>query len=203
MYPTTISVAGDFGSGKDEVARILVEDFGYTRFAFGDALKEEEQLVLNSAEYRDFVWDQMPLTARDAVLTCLALGYLDPFAKPTTPEMRELHQRYGTDFRRWCTHMEYWIQRTEEKIGGCARVVFSDLRFKDELKAVRRRKGLYWKVVRTGTIYAGYDPGLAAHISEHDLDGERPDSVIPNYGTLDDLRKLIHMDMRHLNLMAA
>lgn len=38
--PTIISIFGEMGSGKDEAARVLVDELGFKRLAFGDSLKK-------------------------------------------------------------------------------------------------------------------------------------------------------------------
>jgi len=198
----TIGIRGDFGAGKDEVAKVMVEEFGYTRFAFGDDLKTQEVEVLNDPDYRDEVWDEMPESARDAVLTCLALAQLDPFAKPITPEMRELHQQYGTDFRR-AQDPDYWVKKTASRVKQLrpSRVFFSDLRFRNEVEYVRNRGGLVWEVVRPKGGYA-YDRRLNGHRSERELDGVVSDAVILNDGTLADLCRRVRREMGQLRKAA-
>ena len=41
---------------------------------------------------------------------CLALGQLDPWSKPTTQEMRNLLQLWGTEFRRE-QNPDYWVEK--------------------------------------------------------------------------------------------
>lgn len=64
--PSTIFLTGEMGSGKDFVGNILVEQAGYTRLAFADALKEEmclhfgitlAELTARKAEFRSRMQD--------------------------------------------------------------------------------------------------------------------------------------------------
>jgi len=204
-YPAVIGVCGEFGSGKDEVANIMSEAFGYARFAFGDDVKMEEARVLLDENYRSFLWDTMPESTRDAVLTCLALGELDPFGKPTSPDMRELHQQYGTEFRRG-QDPDYWVNLTEHrfKSSKAARIFFSDVRFPNEETLIRRYRGQLWRVTRDAGLYQkSYDIHLIQHVSERNLARLVPDVVIDNRGSLDDLRRNVHQAMRNLRLRAA
>ena len=182
--PNIIGVSGGFGHGKDAVVSILVERFGYERHAFADCLKLEVKRALTELDYRDYVWNRMPVPCRDAVLTCLAVGDLDPFIKPTTPDMRSLLQLYGTEFRR-AQDQDYWIQALFDNTAPGTRVAVSDVRFRNEADLVREKGGQVWRVLRMDAFYAYSDK--TRHSSERDLDGYEFDQVIINDGTLDDL----------------
>ena len=57
ILPSHIGLHGYAGSGKDEVYRVL-SVFGYIRIAFGDAVKEETELLMDSRgglEYRRMI----------------------------------------------------------------------------------------------------------------------------------------------------
>lgn len=189
MYPSIILIGSDKpGGGKDTMALQLVASYGYKRYSFGDPLKTEVLAALTDQDYRDFIWDQMPEVARNAMLVCLALGQLDPFAKPTTPEMRTLLQAYGTEFRRICTSQTYWLDALEQEIevDGASRIVVPDQRFPNEFTWGKARGGESWYVKRASDAYA-YTAEAVKHSSEGQLENLPHDWRVANDGTIAEL----------------
>jgi hypothetical protein len=133
-----IGLSGFMGSGKDEAGKILTRKFNFRRFAFGDAVKDEIQIALASK----IIPSGLSQIGCEAFLTCLALGITDPFAKPTSPEMRVLMQQWGTEFRRRQDE-NYWVKKVQKAWYALNRpaAYVSDVRFFNEMDWVRAEGG--------------------------------------------------------------
>ncbi len=163
-----IGLAGVRRSGKDMVADYLVRNHGYIKYALASPLKSACKMMF------DLSHEQVHGDSKDAV---------DP-RYGVTP--RELFQRVGTDCARaikptlWIDKFIAWYESRAEVHGKALRVVVSDVRFQNEIDAIRALGGKVYLVRRPGS--REHD----AHVSEHahalDVDGH-----IANEGSLDDL----------------
>ncbi len=200
---TLVALTGLAGSGKDTVADVLVEQRGFVKLAFADALRKEVAAA--------FDIDPIHLTQREtkehpiSALTlyrCLDIGFSDCIAGvfnaaglspkllhvPRSP--RQILQWWGTEYRR-AQDPDYWIKKTCQAIAilaecGRDRIVISDCRFENEADMVRRLDGSIWQVVRPGIA-----PVAGAHISETEGNQFLPHVLLGNTG-----------DIRHLELQA-
>ena len=127
--PKLIGVTGFKRSGKDTFAQVLVEEAGYTRLAFADALKEE---------------------------VAGFLGIPTKELEHDKEKWREVLQRHGCAMREM--DLEYWIVMIEEKIylDDVQYVVVSDVRFQNEANWIWKNNGVIVRMVRDG-IYSA-DP---------------------------------------------
>jgi hypothetical protein len=172
-----VGICGYARSGKDSVAQILVEDFGFVRRGFADALRHD-LLVLNphiGATQRRL---------RDVVSEC---GWDE--AKQRWPEVRRLMQVYGTDVRRF-EDPDVWVRRVVDwvSVSGNSRVVVPDVRFPNEVGACTS----LWRVDRPGV------GPVNDHVSDN-LVSELPASVVVrNDGSLDDLRSAVRAEFDRL-----
>lgn len=182
-----IGISGKIGSGKDEVARRLCAIWGFKVLRLADALREEllERVprtlaALHALEQRN-LWpvDRCACIAEIGAPTLACLRDMIYNRKPLG--VRELLQEWGTDLRRR-EDSEYWCKRWRERVANLTgHVVVPDVRFQNEVQAVRDQGGLLWRVERPGTA-------LGEHESERLLDGWSDwDAVIQNDGTLADL----------------
>lgn len=154
-------------SGKDTAADYLVSEYGFTRVAFADPLKEAAAILLGR-----------PLAAmrgeggfdREAVLP--EWGF----------STRWFLQVLGTECMRCQVREDFWLMRArrtiEEHVSeGRDRIVITDCRFENEVGLVRTMGGLVARIER---------PGLAA--SSHVSDKPMPyDVMIRNDSTLGSL----------------
>jgi cytidylate kinase len=168
-----IGICGAAGSGKDEVATVLVEKFGYIRNKFADPLYE---MV---AAMTGYTVSQL----QDRRLKEKPIGWLDS----KTP--RQLLQTLGTDWGRTMVHSEVWIRsvqrRVERALEDGRYSVITDLRFDNEAEWVRNNGGVVWRVERD---VPGDVACLSPHASEQGVRDELVDTVIANTGTLEQLR---------------
>ena len=153
-----IGLSGYARTGKDTVAQILVENHGFERVAFADALRELLQQVdpIVDVTYEGF-GEYGVYRLSDA------LTYYKGWegAKDGEPGVRRIMQAHGVAFRKMQPGGSY---------------VIPDMRFPNELVAVRQHGGLTVRVERPG-----YGP-VNGHISETALDRGVFDYYLSNNG---------------------
>jgi hypothetical protein len=173
QLPRLISLSGKSGSGKDTVAQILADAYGYKRVAIADPIK---QYV---AELFELTEEQLWGNFRNQLDERLQLA------------PREIYQRFGDscreiDSRVW---IRKWRHAVEERLETGQLVVCTDVRTPAELECVRKMGGVCWLIERA---VAGAPREMGEHATERALTEGRSkcfDEVICNDGTLDDLEK--------------
>ena len=60
VMPSIISISGERGSGKDTIASILVDEYGFQKLAFADSVKDSLSVI--------FGWDRIMLEGIGEVL---------------------------------------------------------------------------------------------------------------------------------------
>jgi hypothetical protein len=173
-----IGLTGYAQSGKDTVASILVEKYGYTRIAFADKI-------------RDFLYGINPMVA------CSPTGYLQDLVNlvgwdkaKQEPQVRRLLQDLGISARELLDE-NIWITTALSKVDKDARVVVTDVRFENEAMMIKIMGGQLWRVKRVG-----FGP-VNEHVSESELDGYKVNQIFVNNGTLEDLEVLVTTRMRN------
>ena len=172
-------LSGYARSGKDSVANLLEEEMGYRRFAFADALKEMVStltgipVALFHSQQKDSV---IPGPSSSKTYRDLLIEVADQ-KRAIDPDI----------FSRFVG--------TQIVESGASYVVISDWRYRREESFLRSflDQTLYQirraRVVRS-TVIPSEKP------IEHDLDGEPMDLIIPNNGSISDLRDAVHTIMR-------
>ncbi len=180
--PPWVGLYGPAGAGKDTLAAILVESFGFTRVAFADNVREMALAI-------DPYIHDATTTAR---LSNIVREQGWEWAKRNYPDIRRLLQRIGTDAVR-AMSPDFWVRLAVERASQIeGPVVFTDVRFPNEVHAVRHvRVSALVKVVRD------VDP-VTAHVSETALNNFTPDILVENFGTIEDLRAPATDIVRHL-----
>lgn len=169
-----IGLYGPSRAGKDETARILVEDFGFEQRAQAGAIREillglnpiikdnngELHFMQDLFEICGRNWDTVKATSRDSVDYMIRLGQtcrnvigLDVWLNTALPSFEELDKGL--------------------------KVVISDVRQPNEYDAIKALGGQVWKIHRPGVEFRAMD-GL--------LEGREFDARIFNNGSLVDLR---------------
>lgn len=180
-----IGLSGYARSGKDEAAKVLVEEFGFTRVAFADKL-------------RDFLYALNPLIIAEKmehggtfpvfshVQTIIDLYGWDGYKETEYgAEVRRLLQRLGTEAGRETMWDSIWIDAAFAGVPEDAKVVVTDCRFPNEAEAIEKRGGRLWRVTRAGVGPAN------SHPSETSLDTYPFDVVLFNDGSLEDYHSQI------------
>ena len=173
-----IGLTGYAQSGKDTVASILVEKYGYRRIAFADKI-------------RDFLYGINPMVA------CSPTGYLQDLVNlvgwneaKKEPQVRRLLQDLGISARELLDE-NIWITSALGKINSGERVVVTDVRFENEAMMIKLMGGQLWRVKRVGV------GPVNDHVSESELDGYKVDQIFVNNGSIEDLSMLIQTRMRN------
>jgi len=174
----TIGLIGYSQSGKDTIASILVEKYGYTRIAFADKIRE-------------FLYDLNPMVA------CSPTGYLQDLVNlvgwedaKKEPQVRRLLQDLGVSARK-IVDENIWVTLALGNIDVNQRVVITDVRFENEAVMIKLMGGQLWRVKRIGV------GPVNDHVSESELEGYKVDQIFVNNGTLKDLEVLITTRMRN------
>lgn len=132
-YPRIIGVLGVAGSGKTLVSKHLSEEFGYTRMRFAEPIKR----MLKSLGLTDEQVDG------DEKMTPLA-----QFGGATA---RGMMQTLGTEWGRRLVHPEIWVNSwLREAASVTTPIVVDDVRFPNEVAAIRSLGGVLWRVYRPG-----------------------------------------------------
>ena len=173
----TIGLIGYSQSGKDTIASILVEKYGYTRVAFADKIRE-------------FLYDLNPMVA------CSPTGYLQDLINlvgwddaKQEPQVRKLLQNLGNAARKTIDE-NVWVTLALGNIDTNQRVVITDVRFENEAMMIKLMGGQLWRVKRIGV------GPVNDHVSESELEGYKVNQIFVNNGTLKDLELLVTTRMR-------
>ena len=198
-----IGLAGPARSGKDTVARRLVEAHGFRQFSFSDALyREVSEAFRVSVEFlqdpriKDTPREEMALRncfneefVRLATVeldnqTKRSFGvYLYPTGIPLSP--RWILQTWGTEYRR-AQDPQYWIKRADEWLDrainyGAVNFVNTSVRYPNECQWIHWTGGKVWHISRPDC------PVVRAHSSEVPVPFKQGDQRIVNGGSIDQL----------------
>lgn len=196
-----IGVVGFLGSGKGTVGDILIQERGYTRLSFADAVKDAVSVI--------FGWPRELLegdTQESRAFRESTDGFWsERFGYTVTP--RYMLQLMGTEAGRDVFNEDLWVFTVEKRMQGMKNVVLPDVRFPNEIEFIKSRGGKVIRVVR-GPEPEWYDLAHAAnnisflhmpeaneemvnlgiHYSEWAWIGQEFDHVLDNNGTMDDLK---------------
>lgn len=186
-----VALSGFARSGKDEAAKVLVEEYGFIQVAFADKLREMlyqlNPVVEANAEHHGMV----PTTYHGMAFR-MAQDVIDEYgwdgykSSPFSDDIRRLLQRLGTEAGRQTLWDSIWIDAALTGLDDNARVVVSDARFYNEFDAVRERGGEIWRIERDGVGPAN------GHASEMEaVDYPHFTLRIMNDGSLEDYRETV------------
>lgn len=164
-------------AGKDTFARYL----GYHRVAFADPLKK---VALQCNPRFGVIDPEAKEKWGITVMTHTPLSFIVDhrgweFAK-TVPGVREFLQNLGVGIREFGP--DYWVDAAFHNYDPTVPTVFTDVRFPNELDAVRDRGGVIVKIVRIGLA------PVNGHISEQLAETGKFDYLVQaadgDFGTL-------------------
>lgn len=144
-----IGLSGFARSGKDEAAKILVEEFGFKQVAFADKLRE----VLYALNPLVVGYDKHGIANTEPRFLQYIIGRYGWNGYKETPygtEIRRLLQRLGTEAGRQTLWDSIWIDAAFSDVEPDDKIVISDGRFFNEFDAIRERGGRVWRIERTG-----------------------------------------------------
>jgi len=171
-----IGLSGYAQTGKDTIADYLIEKYGFTRIAFADPIRE----ALYNLDPKIRLADAAGVSIRHAVDT---MGW--EAVKRLSPDARELLQRLGTEVGREMFGENFWVDRAMGKARNHDKVVFTDVRYPNELEAILRASGAVWRVIKNDV------KAINRHQSETALDHYQFSYVILNNKTKKDLYESI------------
>lgn len=191
--------------GKDALAKILAEEYGYTIIRFSDALYREcSELLIDIYPDGDIQFNGFEIPYDPALV-----GKIMTWSKVSQESNGERWERrgkcatyygmtdkdpvllqwYGTDYVRKHIGDQHWISMVETTLAKLQfpKTVVPDVRFENEARWAKMRGALMVHVTRSVPLEStGRDD---AHVSETALDGYTGwDVVVNNDGTLDDLK---------------
>ncbi len=172
-----IALAGYARAGKDTAGSFFVGDHGYKRIAFADPLKALALRV--NPKLNQTVW---------------SLGGWEK-AK-AEPGVREFLQELGMAVREELGP-DTWVNAALSKVQPGGRYVITDLRFPNEMAAVRKLGGVCVWVGRDGVFPAN------SHVSEDGITGETFDFHLMNNYTIPVLQRLVADTVRRLKEIPA
>lgn len=181
-----IGLAGYAGSGKDTVAKMLIDDYGYTKVSFAGPLYEalyRLNPIIDAWNEDKYAGGHVDIeTVQQAVDRD---GWEQ--TKREVPEVRRLLQALGTEVGREMFGQDFWVNQALQTARKLQRVVITDVRFDNEIEAVLAEGGKVYRVVRPG-----YGP-VNAHVSDNALNDEDPryTAVLLNDGTVSDLYRQV------------
>jgi dephospho-CoA kinase len=172
-----VGLSGYAQSGKDTVAQHLVKEYGFTRIAFADPIREA--LFALNPHITDI--DELP----GATIQQLVKGLGWEHLKQNSPQARQLLQRMGTEVARDMWGEDFWVNLAMRKAAGLDKVVITDVRYPNEMESVLKANGDVWRIIK---------PEVGAvnrHASETALDHYQFNNVIVNNSSLEELQKAI------------
>lgn len=182
-----IALSGYARSGKDEAAKVLVEEFGFTQVAFADKLREMLYQLNPIISERDMYGDiDDPQYLQDIIDYYGWGGYKETIYGP---EIRRLLQRLGTEAGRETLWDSIWIDAALTGLPENAKVVVSDARFFNEFDAVIQRGGHIWRIDRDGVGPANDHPSETQAV-----DYDKFSLYLVNNGTLEEHKEMVRRE---------
>jgi hypothetical protein len=176
--PRIIGVTGYAQHGKDTIAAVLVKEYGYTRVALADRMKEA-MLTLDPVIHVGGLTDPPGPFDFERLRNVVKERGWDGAKKH--PEVRRLLQVFGTEVGRNMLGEDVWISALARSVKGFyddhgPRIVIPDIRFLNEAQFIRRMRGDVWRVNRPN-----FDNGVGTtHASERDIPAIHADATFTN-----------------------
>lgn len=172
-----IAFSGFQGSGKDSCAEVLVQEYGFTKIAFADAVREAALAIDPIVVYQEHIATNLSSVVNE-------IGW--DRAKREIHEVRRILQRVGTEAGRNLLGENIWIDllfsRYPDMAKSDTRYVITDCRFQNEVHFVQARRGTLVWVQRPGVESDG-------HSSESRSIADFADYTIDNDSSIEDLRE--------------
>ena len=167
-----LGLCGYAGVGKDVAAQVLLNDLQFQRIAFADPIKgallaldplvptDDGSAVVNLSEYCEGKeWAQTK----------------------ESPEVRRLMQLMGTEVGRNLFDADIWVKLAERKLESTLSVgdaVFTDVRFPNEARLIKKYGGFLIRIERPGFT------AVNEHVSDRASESWSYDLVLENDGDI-------------------
>jgi hypothetical protein len=205
-----IGLTGHAGSGKDTIARILVQQHGFVRYALADPLRRLTEIIFRlqiDAPYQSDAWvDEWDRLKRGSgqwrkTLQDIGVGCRDLLGEDVWLRAAEAALALPDTFRTLescglgCRDLrgeDLWLRAAEAILSlqdRSYRVVIPDIRFANEAAWLSDFGGHLWTVMRPG-VYAVND-----HRSEQEIDSLEFAHTLRNAGNLKDLEDSVGLLM--------
>jgi hypothetical protein len=197
---TIIGICGFQSSGKDTVAQLLINKYGYHKLSFGGAIKDVVATLFDWSRDKLEGLTEDDRKWRETVDEWWAVALDMPNLTP-----RFVLQYFGTDLFRKHWNEDFWVKVVEKKLSAYENVVVTDCRYANEIALITKNNGIIIQVHRQMPdwfdIYKnGEDVADAKklHSSETNWIRCKYDVIIQNTGTISDL----HSNIERLGLFA-
>lgn len=172
MASKLVGLVGPAGVGKDYTYEILKSSFPEAkRASFAEPLKN---MLLATDPIVDERGRRLSELLQNSTLDEL---------KRDVPEVRRLLQKMGTEGVRECLGRDVFLDAAMSKCGD-GMTIFTDVRFENEAREIRRRGGIIVRVEREGTS------STSSHESESAFENIKCDYVFENDGREEKVRSL-------------
>lgn len=168
-----IGLSGYAQVGKDTVAQILVEDYGFTRIGFADTIKKAAYIL-------------DPIITLDGMRLAHAIDKFGWDGAKQVPEVRRILQVLGSEIGRDLIDPQLWVELTMHSVHPDDKIVISDVRYRNEAEEIKWKHGEIWRISRIQK-----DTPVNIHRSETDMDSWDFDHYVSNSATIDDLKEEI------------
>lgn len=186
-YPLVIGLTGAKGSGKDTACRIIMDEYAIEghpapiRVAFADKMKD---FALRLDPLMDTIVEYGVYRTLNEIVTTIGWE-----GAKQLPAVRKFIQRLGTEAGRATFGEDFWVEQVANDVATYLDsghpVIFTDVRFPNEIEYVMSLGGEIWRIERPGVDTA--DP----HPSEHAWRALDPNVTIINDGPLEALHAAI------------
>jgi deoxynucleotide monophosphate kinase-like protein len=183
-----IGLAGYKNSGKDTVGKHLVENWGFTQYAFADKVKEAACALVDITIEQLESWKNDP-----SILVHIDEG---PF-EGRGITFREFLQRFGTEMGRGVFGKDFWINQLNHEImvvDGLDpfhhKIVITDVRFPNEVQYIKRRRGQMFWIDRPECSSDGHESEML--VLDEPIIISNNDSLETLYGRIDNIMMGLH-----------
>ena len=191
-----IGLCGEKGSGKDTIYEFLSKIYNVKRVAFADPLKEslKDLFLWNddtfSREKKEMIDEYWGVSPRQM---CQILG-TDVIRNSIFDKFNNIIKVKNNEYK-----VSFWIKRIHKELEELLNnmecpydfIIFTDVRFLDELSYVKNLGGVMYKIIRPNIEKNEY----SNHEAERGIDDEEfnkhIDNLIINNGNLKDLSEKI------------
>lgn len=181
-----IGLNGIAQSGKDTAGAYIVANYGYTRIAFADKVKECLAMLLDVdvSFIERHKNDDKEIIGLFSKSSFNMGGWIPhPNVKPFT--IRHALQRVGTDVGRNILGQGLWVHLALEGINhNITNIVVTDVRFQNEIDYINKIGGEVWKIQRD--VVENDSTVHEVHVSELHNQLTGISRTIPNNETLED-----------------